>query len=163
MKGPDHILAAWLDGALHRHALASWCASNSARVRDLFLCGAVPQRLAGVGGAGLLLVSDVVMNFSMYRPMGYSVFSVSMIGLYALYLLLIAMGLAVGGKQSPAVLIGAEYWCVRVFLWKQHTGLAADPIYAKTVAGWVRLQMGRRAFRRVYVFPQLSVSALFTI
>ena len=136
-------------------------------VCDLFLCWAVPERLAGVGCAdGVVFVSDVVMNFFVYRPMGYSVFSVSMIGSYALYLLLIAMGWRLGEKQSPAVLIGGGILGACVFFCGSNTLVwLGDPIYAKTVAGWVQsFTVGKAGFPPAIMFFRNSAvsGALFT-
>ena len=115
---------------------------------------------------GLLLVSDVVMDVFVYQPMGYSVFSAGMIGSYALYLLLIAMGWRLGEKQSSAVLIGGGMLGACAFFFGSNTLVwLSDPMYAKTVAGWVQsVTVGKAGFPPAILFFRNSVvsGALFT-
>ena len=104
---------------------------------------------------GLLFVSDVVMNYFVYRPMGYSVFSAGMIGSYALYLLLIAMGWRLG-----KTIVGRIDWrrhagCVRVFFGSNTLVWLGDPMYTKTVAGWVQsVTVGKAGFPPAIFFSE---------
>ena len=115
---------------------------------------------------GLLFVSDVVMNYFVYRLMGYSVFSVGMVGSYALYLLLIVMGWRLGEKQSSAVLIGGGMLGACAFFFGSNTLVwLGDPTYTKTVAGWVQsVTVGKVGFPPAILFFRNSVvsGALFT-
>jgi len=116
---------------------------------------------------GLLIVSDVVMNYFVYRPMGFSVFSAGIVGSYALYLLLIGLGWRLSGdRRSPAVLIGGGVLGACVFFFGSNTLVwLSDPYYAKTVAGWIQsFTVGKAGFPPAIWFLRNTVisGALFT-
>ena len=114
----------------------------------------------------LLFVSDVVMNYFVYHPMGYSVFSANMVGMYALYLLLIFLGWRLGEKQSPVVLIGGGVLGACAFYFGSNTLVwLGDPGYAKSFAGWIQsFTVGKAGFPPAILFLRNTVisGALFT-
>ena len=169
MKGPNHI--PWLLGLMVLFTAMRWpglLPSNFSPVYAICFCAGLYLSgwRAWAVPLGLLFVSDVVMNYFVYRPMGYSVFSVSMIGSYALYLLLIAMGWRLGEKQSSAILIGGGMLGACAFFFGSNTLVwLGDPMYTKTVAGWVQsVTVGKAGFPPAILFFRNSVvsGALFT-
>ena len=169
MKGSNHI--PWLLGLMVLFTAIRWpglLPSNFSPVYAICFCAGLYLNgwRAWAVPLGLLFVSDVVMNYFVYRPMGYSVFSAGMIGSYALYLLLIAMGCRLGEKQSAAVLIGGGMLGACAFFFGSNTLVwLSDPMYAKTVAGWVQsFTLGKAGFPPAILFLRNSVvsGALFT-
>ena len=114
----------------------------------------------------LLFISDVVMNYFVYRPMGFSVFTAGMIGSYALYLFLIGLGWRLGERQSPAVLIGGGVLGACVFFFGSNTLVwLSDPVYSRTVTGWIQsFTVGKAGFPPAILFLRNTVisGALFT-
>ena len=168
MKGSNHI--PWLLGLMVLFTAMRWpglLPSNFSPVYAICFCAGLYLSgwRAWAVPLGLLFVSDVVMNYFVYRPMGYSVFSASMIGLYALYLLLIAMGWRLGKNNRRPLDRRRNSGCVRVFLWKQHTGLAGRSDIREAVAGWVQsFTVGKAGFPPAIMFFRNSAvsGALFT-
>ena len=169
MKGSNHI--PWLLGLMVLFTAIRWpglLPSNFSPVYAICFCAGLYLNgwRAWAVPLGLLFVSDVVMNYFVYRPMGYSVFSAGMIGSYALYLLLIAMGWRLGEKQSSAVLIGGGMLGACAFFFGSNTLVwLGDPMYTKTVAGWVQsVTVGKVGFPPAILFFRNSVvsGALFT-
>ena len=169
MKGSNHI--PWLLGLMVLFTAMRWpglLPSNFSPVYAICFCAGLYLNgwRAWAVPLGLLFVSDVVMNYFVYRPMGYSVFSAGMIGSYTLYLLLIAMGWRLGEKQSSAVLIGGGMLGACAFFFGSNTLVwLGDPMYTKTVAGWVQsVTVGKVGFPPAILFFRNSVvsGALFT-
>ena len=169
MKGSNHI--PWLLGLMVLFTAMRWpglLPSNFSPVYAICFCAGLYLNgtRAWAVPLGLLFVSDVVMNYFVYRPMGYSVFSAGMVGSYALYLLLIAMGWRLGEKQSSAVLIGGGMLGACAFFFGSNTLVwLGDPMYTKTVAGWVQsVTVGKAGFPPAILFFRNSVvsGALFT-
>lgn len=169
MKGSNHI--PWLLGLMVLFTAMRWpglLPSNFSPVYAICFCAGLYLSgwRAWVVPLGLLLASDLVMNHFVYRPMGYSVFSAGMIGSYVLYLLLIAMGWRLGEKQSSAVLIGGGMLGACAFFLGSNTLVwLGDPMYTKTVAGWVQsVTVGKVGFPPAILFFRNSVvsGALFT-
>ena len=169
MKGSNHI--PWLLSLMVLFTAMRWpglLPSNFSPVYAICFCAGLYLSgwRAWAVPLGLLFVSDVVMNYFVYRPMGYSVFSAGMIGSYALYLLLIAMGWRLGEKQSSAVLIGGGMLGACAFFFGSNTLVwLGDPMYTKTVAGWVQsVTVGKVGFPPAILFFRNSVvsGALFT-
>ena len=169
MKGSNHIH--WLLSLMVLFTAMRWpglLPSNFSPVYAICFCAGLYLSgwRAWAVPLGLLFVSDVVMNYFVYRPMGYSVFSAGMIGSYALYLLLIAMGWRLGEKQSSAVLIGGGMLGACAFFFGSNTLVwLGDPMYTKTVAGWVQsVTVGKVGFPPAILFLRNSVvsGALFT-
>ncbi len=169
MKGSNHI--PWLLGLMVLFTAMRWpglLPSNFSPVYAICFCAGL--YLSGWRAWAvplvLLFVSDVVMNYFVYRPMGYSVFSAGMIGSYALYLLLIAMGWRLGEKQPAAMLIGGGMLGACAFFFGSNTLVwVGDPIYAKTVAGWVQsFTLGKAGFPPSILFLKNSAisGAIFT-
>ena len=168
MKGSNHI--PWLLGLMVLFTAMRWpglLPSNFSPVYAICFCAGLYLNgwRAWAVPLGLLFVSDLVMNYFVYRPMGYSVFSAGMIGSYALYLLLIAMGCRLGEKQSAVVLIGGGMLGACAFFFGSNTLVwLSDPMYAKTVAGWVQsFTLGKAGFPPAILFLRNSVvsGALF--
>ena len=169
MKGSNHI--PWLLSMMVLFTAMRWpglLPSNFSPVYAICFCAGLYLSgwRAWAVPLGLLFVSDVVMNYFVYLPMGYSVFSAGMIGSYALYLLLIAMGWRLGEKQSSAVLIGGGMLGACAFFFGSNTLVwLGDPMYTKTVAGWVQsVTVGKVGFPPAILFFRNSVvsGALFT-
>ena len=169
MKGSNHI--PWLLGLMVLFTAMRWpglLPSNFSPVYAICFCAGLYLSgwRAWAVPLGLLFVSDVVINYFVYRPMGYSVFSAGTIGSYALYLLLIAMGWRLGEKQSSAVLIGGGMLGACAFFFGSNTLVwLGDPMYTKTVAGWVQsVTVGKVGFPPAILFFRNSVvsGALFT-
>ena len=169
MKGSNHI--PWLLSLMVLFTAMRWpglLPSNFSPVYAICFCAGLYLSgwRAWAVPLGLLFVSDVVMNYFVYLPMGYSVFSAGMIGSYALYLLLIAMGWRLGEKQSSAVLIGGGMLGACAFFFGSNMLVwLGDPMYTKTVAGWVQsVTVGKVGFPPAILFFRNSVvsGALFT-
>ena len=169
MKGSNHI--PWLLGLMVLFTAMRWpglLPSNFSPVYAICFCAGLYLNgwRAWAVPLGLLFVSDVVMNYFVYRPMGYSVFSVGMVGSDALYLLLMVMGWRLGEKQSSAVLIGGGMLGACAFFFGSNTLVRlGDPMYTKTVAGWVQsVTVGKVGFPPAILFFRYSVvsGALFT-
>ena len=88
---------------------------------------------------GFMFVSDVLMNYFHYRPMGFSVFTPHMYGTYALYLGLAALGWSISERARPATVIvwGALGACGFFFVSNALAWLS-NPIYAKSWVGLVQ-------------------------
>ena len=87
MKGSNHI--PWLLGLMVLFTAMRWpglLPSNFSPGYAICFCAGLYLNgwRAWAVPLGLLFVCDVVMNYFVYRPMGYSVFSAGMIGSYAL-------------------------------------------------------------------------------
>jgi hypothetical protein len=138
MPNSKHI--PWLLGLLVLFSAMRWpelLPPNFSPVYAICFCAGIYLKgwRAWAVPVALLFVSDVLMNYFVYRPMGYSVFSAGMIGSYALYFLLIGLGWRLGGKQSPIVLVsggvlGACAFFFGFYSWQ--TGLSTShPVFAK--------------------------------
>ena len=162
MKGPNHI--PWLLGLMVLFTAMRWpglLPSNFSPVYAICFCAGLYLSgwRAWAVPLGLLFVSDVVMNYFVYRPMGVlGVFSQHDRFLCAV-LVADCHGLAVWGKTiAGRVNRRRNIGCERVFLWKQHTGLAGRSNIREN-SSWLgaivyRGQGGLSAGD--YVFPQLS-------
>ncbi len=169
MNQPRHIL--WLLALLVLFTAMRWPGLlpwNFSPVYAICFCAGVFFQgwRAWLVPIGLLFVSDVVMNYFVYRPMGYSVFSIGMIGSYALYLLLIGLGWRLGEKRSPSVLIGGGVLGACAFFFGSNTLVwLGDPVYAKTVAGWIQsFTVGKPGFPPAIMFLRNTIAsgAIFT-
>ena len=169
MRNSNHI--PWLLGLLVLFTAMRWpelLPPNFSPVYAICFCAGVYLKgwRAWAVPVALLFISDVVMNYFVYRPMGYSVFSADMIGLYALYLVLIGLGWRLGEKQSSAVLIGGGVLGACAFFFGSNTLVwLSDPVYANTVAGWIQsFTVGKSGFPPAILFLRNSVisGALFT-
>ncbi len=88
---------------------------------------------------GLIFVSDVLMNYFHYRPMGFSVFTPHMYGTYALYLGLAALGWSISERARPATLIaGGALGACGFFFVSNVLAWLINPVYTKTWAGLVQ-------------------------
>ena len=88
---------------------------------------------------GFMFVSDVLMNFFHYRPMGFSVFTPHMYGTYALYLGLAALGWSISERARPATLIvGGALGACGFFFVSNALAWLSNPIYAKSWVGLVQ-------------------------
>ena len=115
---------------------------------------------------GLMFISDVVMNYFHYRPMGFSTFTSHMLVTYALYLGLVGLGWGITEKARPAVLItgGILGACVFYFATNSVAWLN-NPVYAKSWAGLVQsFTIGEPGYPPPIVFFRNTVfsGALFT-
>ena len=88
---------------------------------------------------GFMFVSDVLMNFFHYRPMGFSVFTPHMYGTYALYLGLTSLGWGISERARPATLIvGSALGACGFFFVSNALAWLSNPIYAKSWVGLVQ-------------------------
>ena len=88
---------------------------------------------------GFMFVSDVLMNFFHYRPMGFSVFTPHMYGTYALYLGLAALGWGISERARPVTLIvGSALGACGFFFVSNALAWLSNPIYAKSWVGLVQ-------------------------
>ena len=88
---------------------------------------------------GLMFISDVVMNYFHYRPMGFSTFTSHMLVTYALYLGLVGLGWGITEKASPIVLISGGILGACVFYFATNSvAWLNNPVYVKSWAGWVQ-------------------------
>ena len=88
---------------------------------------------------GFMFVSDVMMNYFHYRPMGFSVFTPHMYGTYALYLGLAALGWGISERTRPATLIvGGTLGACGFFFMSNALAWLSNPIYAKSWVGLVQ-------------------------
>ena len=88
---------------------------------------------------GFMFVSDVLMNYFHYRPMGFSVFTPHMYGTYALYLGLAALGWSISERARPATLIvGGALGACGFFFVSNALAWLSNPIYAKSWVGLVQ-------------------------
>ena len=88
---------------------------------------------------GFMFVSDVLMNFLHYRPMGFSVFTPHMYGTYALYLGLAALGWGISERARPVTLIaGGALGACGFFFMSNALAWLSNPIYAKSWVGLVQ-------------------------
>jgi hypothetical protein len=88
---------------------------------------------------GFMFVSDVLMNYFHYRPMGFSVFTPHMYGMYALYLGLAALGWGISERARPATLIaGGALGACGFFFVSNALAWLSNPIYAKSWVGLVQ-------------------------
>jgi len=166
---PRHIL--WLLGlmvlftAMRWPGLLPW---NFSPVYAICFCAGVYLKglRAWLVPVALMCVSDLAMNYFVYRPMGYSVFSADMISRYVLYLLLIFMGWRLSKTQSPAVLIsGGVMGALAYFVASNTLVWLSDPVYAKTIGGWVQsFTVGKPGFPPAIMFMRNTIAsgAIFT-
>ena len=115
---------------------------------------------------GLMFISDVVMNYFHYRPMGFSTFTSHMLVTYALYLGLVGLGWGITEKARPVVLItgGMLGACVFYFATNSVAWLN-NPVYVKSWAGLVQsFTIGEPGYPPPIVFFRNTVlsGALFT-
>ena len=115
---------------------------------------------------GLMFISDVVMNYFHYRPMGFSTFTSHMLVTYALYLGLVGLGWGITEKARPVVLItgGILGACVFYFATNSVAWLN-NPVYVKSWAGLVQsFTIGEPGYPPPIVFFRNTVlsGALFT-
>ena len=115
---------------------------------------------------GLMFISDVVMNYFHYRPMGFSTFTSHMLVTYALYLGLVGLGWGITEKARPVVLItgGILGACVFYFATNSVAWLN-NPVYAKSWAGLVQsFTVGEPGYPPPIVFFRNTAisGALFT-
>jgi hypothetical protein len=88
---------------------------------------------------GFMFVSDVLVNYFHYRPMGFSVFTPHMCGTYALYLGLAALGWGISERARPATLIvGGALGACGFFFVSNALAWLSNPIYAKSWVGLVQ-------------------------
>jgi hypothetical protein len=88
---------------------------------------------------GFMFVSDVLMNYFHYRPMGFSVFTPHMYGTFALYLGLAALGWSISERARPATLIvGGTLGACGFFFVSNALAWLSNPIYAKSWVGLVQ-------------------------
>ena len=88
---------------------------------------------------GFMFVSDVLVNYFHYRPMGFSVFTPHMYGTYALYLGLAALGWSISERARPATLIvGGALGACGFFFVSNALAWLSNPIYAKSWVGLVQ-------------------------
>lgn len=88
---------------------------------------------------GFMFVSDVLMNYFHYRPMGFSVFTPHMYGTYALYLGLAALGWGISERARPVTLIvGSALGACGFFFVSNALAWLSNPIYAKSWVGLVQ-------------------------
>ena len=88
---------------------------------------------------GFMFVSDVLMNFFHYRPMGFSVFTPHMYGTYALYLGLTSLGWGISERARPVTLIvGSALGACGFFFVSNALAWLSNPIYAKSWVGLVQ-------------------------
>jgi hypothetical protein len=88
---------------------------------------------------GFMFVSDVLMNYFHYRPMGFSVFTPHMCGTYALYLGLAALGWGISERARPTTLIvGGALGACGFFFVSNALAWLSNPIYAKSWVGLVQ-------------------------
>ena len=115
---------------------------------------------------GLMFISDVVMNYFHYRPMGFSTFTSHMLVTYALYLGLVGLGWGITEKAHPVVLItgGILGACVFYFATNSVAWLN-NPVYVKSWAGLVQsFTIGEPGYPPPIVFFRNTAlsGALFT-
>lgn len=88
---------------------------------------------------GLMFISDVVMNYFHYRPMGFSTFTSHMLVTYALYLGLVGLGWGITEKARPVVLITGGILGACVFYFATNfVAWLNNPVYVKSWAGLVQ-------------------------
>jgi len=88
---------------------------------------------------GFMFVSDVLVNYFHYRPMGFSVFTPHMYGTYALYLGLAALGWSISERARPTTLIvGGALGACGFFFVSNALAWLSNPIYAKSWVGLVQ-------------------------
>ena len=115
---------------------------------------------------GLMFISDVVMNYFHYRPMGFSTFTSHMLVTYALYLGLVGLGWGITEKARPVVLItgGILGACVFYFATNSVAWLN-NPVYVKSWTGLVQsFTIGEPGYPPPIVFFRNTAfsGALFT-
>ena len=88
---------------------------------------------------GFMFVSDVLMNYFHYRPMGFSVFTPHMYGTYALYLGLTSLGWGISERARPVTLfVGSALGACGFFFVSNALAWLSNPIYAKSWVGLVQ-------------------------
>ena len=169
MPNSKHI--PWLLGLLVLFTAMRWpelLPPNFSPVYAICFCAGIYLKgwRAWAVPVALLFVSDVLMNYFVYRPMGYSVFSAGMIGSYALYFLLIGLGWRLGEKQSPMVLVSGGVLGTCAFFFGSNTLVwLGDPLYAKTFGGWIQaFTVGKPGYPPAILFLRNTIlsGALFT-
>jgi hypothetical protein len=95
----------------------------------------LPKRLAFVVPLAMLLFSDIALDCAYHQPF----FSFEILPHYAALTLIAAMGFALRGKVRLPGLLGASFAGSIIFYLITNTGSwLADPVYAKTVGGWLQ-------------------------
>lgn len=139
--------------------------SNFSPLGAVALCGAVflPKRAALILPAGLLLLSDLILN-SYY---GVALVSVEMAVRYAAIAVVIGLGFALRSNPNFPRLIGASLFGSCFFYLVTNTmSWMSQPAYAKNLAGWMQaLTVGEPGFAPTYLFFRNSVVSdlLFTV
>ena len=142
---------------------------NVSPVYAIFLCAGVyfKDRRMWLVPAGLMLASDLLMDFFYYQPLGFSALQPKLLLVYALYLGLVGMGVALTNKARATTLVAAGLLGGSVFYLATNTlSWMGDVGYAKTWAGWVQsITIGKPGFHPpAWVFFRNSAlsGALFT-
>ena len=113
-----------------------------------------------------MFISDVVMNYFHYRPVGFSTFTSHMLVTYALYLGLVGLGWGITEKARPVVLItGGILGACGFYFATNSVAWLNNPVYAKSWAGLVQsFTTGEPGYPPPIVFFRNTVisGALFT-
>jgi hypothetical protein len=101
----------------------------------------LPRRLSLGVALGVMVATDLALNFLYYRPDGYSLwlFFRGELPTCAAYAVLVWLGAVLGGKRSWLTLLSGGI--LGAFLFYLITNTAAwlsNPQYAKTLAGWIQ-------------------------
>lgn len=125
---------------------------NFAPLMAIAFCGAVylPRRIAFAVPLAALFVSDLVLNWHY----GVSLLSPDMIASYACYGAAGFLGLWVSSHRRWALLLGGSLACsVLFYLVTNSAAWIANPVYARTAAGWVQaLTVGAPGFPPTWTF-----------
>jgi hypothetical protein len=169
MKDNKHIL--WLFGlmvlftAMRWPGLLPW---NFSPVYAIWFCSGVYFKdwRMWLVPVGLMFVSDIIMNYFHYRPMGFPIFTPYMLGTYMLYLVLALMGRLISEKACSATLIvGGTLGACGFFFASNLLAWLSNPVYAKTWAGLVQsFTVGEPGYPPTIIFLRNAAlsGALFT-
>ncbi len=116
---------------------ATWL-HNFSPLSAVALCGAfyLPRRLAWALPLGMLLLSDIILNLSVYHV---SVWDVQALPSYVALIAITALGFALRGRVGVAGLLGGSVAGSTLFYLLSNTGAwLGQPLYPRTLAGWIQ-------------------------
>ena len=142
--------------------------SNFSPVYAICLCAGIYLKgpRAWVLPVVLMLISDLIINQFVYRPLGYSVFGGYLLLNYALLLVLVGLGRKLTASAQPATLIASGMLGgIAFFAVTNAVSWSPDPGYPKTLTGLVQaFTVGKPGFPPTWLFFRNAAAggALFT-